>query len=85
MKASIIKIGNSRGVRIPKPLFELCGIGDEVEIEVHQHELIIRATHQPREGWEKCFAAMAVCKDDALLDPDLTGGSSWDEKEWEWK
>lgn len=32
MKASIIKIGNSKGIRIPKPLLEESGISSDVEI-----------------------------------------------------
>ena len=84
MKASIIQIGNSRGIRIPKPVFEQCGFKDEVDMVIHHHELIIRSSHQPREGWSTAFKSMANHGDDKLLDssPITTG---WDESEWEWK
>ena len=34
MKAAIINIGNSKGVRIPKPLLEESGLIDNVEIKL---------------------------------------------------
>ena len=85
MKASIVKIGNSRGVRIPKPIFDQCGFEDEVDMEVHDHELVIRSAHEPREGWAEAFQAMAKHGDDALLDRVAESGPTWDEEEWEWK
>lgn len=81
MKASIIKIGNSRGLRLPKPIMEQCGFEQEVELEVHDNELIVRPVRHPRHNWENAFKAMAQEGDDKLLDiPE----SSWGEDEWEW-
>ncbi|MFC1461197.1 AbrB/MazE/SpoVT family DNA-binding domain-containing protein, partial [Verrucomicrobiota bacterium] len=85
MKATIVRIGNSRGIRIPKPVFEQCGFEDEVEMEVHNHELVIRSSRQPREDWAEAFQAMATRGDDMLLDRVAEAGPRWDEKEWEWK
>jgi antitoxin (DNA-binding transcriptional repressor) of toxin-antitoxin stability system len=48
MKARIVRIGNSQGVRIPKPLLEQTGLADEVELEVEGDCLVIRATGRPR-------------------------------------
>jgi antitoxin MazE len=83
MRASIIKIGNSQGVRIPKPIIEQCGFNAEVELEVHDHELVIKPTKQPRQNWENSFMEMAAKGDDKLLDP--TAITQWDVEEWEWK
>ena len=66
MKASIIKIGNSRGIRIPKPVFEQCGFKDEVELAVLDKELVIRSPRKPREGWDVAFKAMTDNGDDVL-------------------
>ena len=84
MKARIVRIGNSQGIRIPKPLLEQSGLGEEVELEVQHHQIIIRAAARPRAGWEEAFRAMAEHGDDALLDPDLASSSTWDEEEWDW-
>ena len=82
MKASIIQIGNSQGLRIPKPILEQCGFNGEVELEVHDNQIIIkRATHS-RQNWEKAFRLMAENKDDHLIE---YAQNQWDEEEWEWK
>lgn len=84
MKARIVRIGNSQGIRIPKPLLEQSGLGEEVELEVQHHQIIIRAAERPRQDWEAAFRSMAKHGDDVLLDPDAAGSSEWDEEEWEW-
>ena len=84
MKSRIAKIGNSRGIRIPKPLIEQTGITEEVEIEVIGNTLVIRSAHAPRSGWGDAFHSMAAAGDDNLLDPEAVQISSWDEEEWEW-
>lgn len=83
MKASLIKIGNSQGVRIPKPIIEQCGFANEVEFEVRNHELVIKSLKRPRQAWESAFKAMAANGDDALLDSQVN--TQWDEEEWEWE
>ncbi len=83
-KARVIPIGNSQGVRIPKPLLEQSGLGQDVELEVDQKRIIIHSTSRPREGWDDAFRTMSERGDDQLLDNDLTGRSTWDENEWEW-
>ena len=83
MRASIIKIGNSQGIRLPKPLLEQCGFNQEVELEIRNHELIIKSPRNPRANWAETFSAMAANGDDKLLDPVLM--TQWDEGEWEWK
>ena len=84
MKARIIRIGNSQGIRIPKPLLEQSGLGDQVELEVQPDQIIIRRARRPREGWTQAFEAMAAKGDDELLDVHGAGGSEWDREEWEW-
>lgn len=82
IRTRIIKVGNSQGIRIPKPLLEQSGIGTEVEIEVDGDRLIIRAAGRSRVGWDESFAAMAEQKDDVLLDDAIA--TTWDSVEWEW-
>jgi antitoxin MazE len=84
MKARIIKIGNSQGIRIPKVLLEQSGLGAEVEIEVQDAQIIIRPVERPRQAWEEALRSMAEHADDQLLDEDVPGQSRWDEAEWQW-
>ena len=81
MKASIIQIGNSRGLRIPKPILKQCGFQGEVEIEVHDKKLIIKSAKKSRLNWEKEFKAMTRRGDDQLIE---FAQNQWDEEEWEW-
>ena len=82
MKASIIKIGNSHGLRIPKPILDQCGFGQEVELEVHNKELIIKTPQHPRKNWEHSFKKMAANNDDQLIE---TASTDWENGEWEWE
>lgn len=84
MKARIVRIGNSQGIRIPKPLLEQTGLRNEVELSVQDDALIIRPARKPRAGWADAFREMARRGDDALLDDAPPSLSSWDEDEWEW-
>lgn len=83
MRAEIIKIGNSRGLRIPKAILEQCGLKDEVDLIVKDHTLMIKPHEEHRKGWAQAFQTMAKNKDDVLLDEDILD-HSWDEEEWTW-
>jgi antitoxin MazE len=82
VRSKIVKIGNSRGVRIPRPLLEQAGLMDEIEMVVEDGRLIIHATNQTRQGWAEAFASMAEQGDDRMLDE--IGSTQWDDEEWTW-
>jgi len=83
MRAKIIKIGNSQGVRIPKLLLEQTRLSEEVEIEALDDQIIIRPITFPRQGWDEAFQKMAENGDDRLLDYAI-GQTKCDESEWQW-
>ncbi len=83
MRSRIVPIGNSQGVRIPKPLLEEAGLHGEVELSVQGDAVLIRPAHGHRAGWAAAFEEMAVRGDDGLLDDD-PALTSWDQEEWEW-
>ncbi len=85
VKARIVKMGNSKGVRIPKTILEQLGLGEEVELSVHENQLVIRPGRKAREDWEKQFEQMARRGDDRLLGEQAVSTSEWDVDEWEWK
>ena len=84
MRARVIKIGNSKGVRIPKPILAQTGIKDDVEIEINKNQIIIRPVSNVRDGWDAAFRTMAENGDDTLLIEDKDMPHSWDEEEWQW-
>ncbi|HWF91379.1 MAG TPA: hypothetical protein VN684_03790 [Terriglobales bacterium] len=83
MKTDLIRIGNSRGIRIPKPLIEQCGFGDQVTLRVENECIIISTQGRPREDWEGRFRAAASSADDELL-LESAGGNQFDRKDWQW-
>jgi antitoxin MazE len=84
VKTRIVRIGNSQGIRIPKPIIEQLGFREEVELEIYPDQLVIRSAHAPRSGWDEQFKIMAEAGDDRLLDEEAVSLTEWDEVEWEW-
>ena len=85
MKTRIVRIGNSRGIRIPKVLLEQSRLSGEVTVLVKDNTLIIELAHQPRAGWTEAFESMAEHDDDRLLDRDALPRTLWEEEEWQWQ
>ncbi len=84
MKTRIVKIGNSQGIRIPKPFLEQTGLSTDVEIEITDDRLVIRAADRPRANWAGQFGTMARLGDDTILSGDSLLLLRWGEEDWEW-
>ena len=82
MKTTLVQIGNSRGVRIPKAFLQETGLERNIEMEVRGSQLVIRAANHPRAGWDEAFATMAARGDDEPL--AMPSKTRWDESEWRW-
>ncbi len=82
MKARIVRIGNSRGVRLPKPLIEEAGLSDEVDIRVRGSEIVISSAPKARAGWAEAARRAHQRGEDKLLDEPTT--TRFDDEEWEW-
>jgi antitoxin MazE len=82
VRARIVRIGNSRGIRIPKVWLEQLQLGEEVELSILQDQLLVRRARVTREGWGEAFRRMAEHQDDRLVDRAVV--TQWDEEEWEW-
>ena len=83
MRIELVRIGNSRGIRIPKPLIEQCGFGDSVELHVEQDRLIISQERPARQGWKEAFAAAGSSADDPLP-VEVLPSNEFDAEEWTW-
>ena len=79
MKSRLVRIGNSRGVRIPKAMLEQIGLEDEIELRVEDGALVISPVAVPRAGWAEAVAKFGPSE---LLDPPVA--TRFDEEEWEW-
>jgi antitoxin MazE len=83
MKTELVRIGNSRGIRIPKPIIEQCGLGDTVELRIEEDRLIIYADRAPRRGWDEAFRAAGSSDDDPLVLGSVPA-NQFDRQEWKW-
>jgi len=82
MKAQIVRIGNSRGVRLPKAVIEQAGLTEEVELEVRGNTVVIAAIRRARAGWADAARALAAADGGSLLDPGTR--TQFDQDEWRW-
>ena len=83
MRIELVRIGNSRGIRIPKPLIEQCGFGDTVELHIEQDRLVIAPERPARRGWKEAFAAAGSSAQDPLPF-DALPSDEFDAEEWTW-
>ena len=82
MLISVVQIGNSKGIRLPKKILEQCEINDKIDMEVVDKEIILKAIkNNPRDGWREKFKSMAENGDDVLVIDEKIG---LDMNNWEW-
>lgn len=77
----VVRIGNSKGIRIPKAILEQCRITDQVDVEVHKENITLKRHKKPREGWAEQMKKMRRRGEDDLLIPDNV---DLDSEGWEW-
>lgn len=82
MRTRLVRIGNSRGVRLPKSLIAQAGLSDEIELHVGDGTIILERATTVRSGWEEAAKEMRKRNEDRLLDPVTP--THFDEEEWEW-
>ncbi len=71
MHSQLIQIGNSKGLRLPKAILRQCGIDRDVELEVADGALIVRAAPAVRQGWAQAAQDVAA-KDVSTQAPDVS-------------
>lgn len=81
MKSRIVRIGNSRGVRLPKTLLEEAGLSDEVEIRAEGRSIVITPAAGAREGWAEAAGRLSK-QQPGLLDPPTP--TRFDDEDWDW-
>jgi len=81
-RTRIVKIGNSRGLRLPKALIEQAELSGEVELHAEPGRLIVQAVREVRVGWAEAAKRMHAAGDDRLLDEPTP--TRFDEEDWKW-
>jgi antitoxin MazE len=91
LTAKLVRIGNSRGIRLPKSVIEEANLGDEVELIVGDHEVLLKSTRDPRAGWDEAFKKALAKMGPGALERERAEWTDWqnmandfDEREWTW-
>lgn len=79
MEVSIVRIGNSKGLRLSKSILERYNITDKIELILEKGQIILRPISEPRKGWDKAFQKMHENGDDQLLIDDVFEDENFDE------
>ncbi len=82
MELSIVRIGNSRGLRLPKEVLDRLGFSDKVEAVLGENSLTLYAVKKPREGWSLAAKAMHESGDDELMIPDVLDDDPVEANPW---
>ena len=85
MRSKIVKIGNSKGIRLPKTIIEQCELKDEVTLQVKDKKIIISSSKVSRKGWAEEFRRLTKNqegKDDLKEFRNFT--TQWENEEWQW-
>lgn len=81
MRADIVRIGNSKGIRIPAAILRECGMEYGLDLKVEEGRLILTPLKEPRAGWEEAFRDMHATGNDRQLLADLP---EVDMEGWTW-
>ncbi len=79
MEISVINIGNSKGIRLPKSILEQYNITDTLELILEKGKIILMPKAKPRKGWGQAFKEMHLNGDDKLLVNDVFDDEKLDE------
>ncbi len=82
LKTRLVRIGNSRGIRVPKLLLDTARLPEEIELRAEPGRLVVSAARRPRAGWDSKARSMHERGDDAPLDP-LTS-TDFEATDWRW-
>ncbi len=82
MKTRLVRIGNSRGIRLPKPVIQEAGLTEEVELRVRPGAIVIQPAAGARAGWAEAALRLARRGEDELL--DMPTPTRFDAEEWKW-
>ncbi len=82
MRTRLIRIGNSRGLRLPKPLIAQAGLTEEVDLQIQDGAIVISRTMAPRTGWAEAAIILNRNQEDRLLDDHRP--TDFDKTEWTW-
>ncbi|MGR0481231.1 MAG: AbrB/MazE/SpoVT family DNA-binding domain-containing protein [Candidatus Electronema sp. V4] len=83
--ATLIRIGNSHGVRIPKAIIEQAHLQhSELQFKVLDDGLLIQPVRKPRQGWKDQFDQALQCQEASSADQEWLDAPLTTDEDWEW-
>ncbi|MEA3363781.1 MAG: AbrB/MazE/SpoVT family DNA-binding domain-containing protein [Thermodesulfobacteriota bacterium] len=83
--ATLIKIGNSHGIRIPKAVIEQAHLSDkELVFKVIDGGLLIQPVLEPRKNWSQQIDDALKVDEASLVDQEWLNAPLLDDEEWQW-
>lgn len=80
MMVTVVPVGNTKGIKLPKNLLKKLSIKDKIEMEEREDSIVLRpAKTSVRAGWKEAFAQMHERGEDVL--EDIPDSANFD---WEW-
>jgi antitoxin MazE len=80
MEVSVIKIGNSKGIRLNKNILDKYQISDKVELVLEHDHIVLKPMPETRKNWESAFEKMHQRGDDKLLIDSVFEDENWDDE-----
>jgi antitoxin MazE len=80
MRVRIVRIGNSRGIRIPKAVLDETGLDGEIDLRVVGRSVLLEAIPDPRADWAEAFAEGG--EPDGLADGDRPPQADLEDGPW---
>ncbi len=82
---TLIRIGNSQGLRIPKAIIEQAQLKDkELEFKILDTGLLIQPIKKHREGWKKLFDKASQSQKLEETDQEWLDAPLSIDEDWEW-
>ncbi len=82
---TLIRIGNSQGVRIPKTIIEQAQLENKkLVFKISDDGLLIQPLQRPRQGWKKEFDKILKTKGADRIDQEWLNAPLTDNEDWEW-
>jgi antitoxin MazE len=83
MRLRIVRVGNSRGIRVPKALLDEARVGPDAEFDarVTPDGILLAPARTVRLGWAEAATRLHAEGCDALID---TPSPKFDTTEWTW-
>ena len=82
---TLIRIGNSQGIRIPKAVIDQARLKDkQLEFKIIDDGMLIKPVKKNRKGWKEQFEKAPKSQESSEADEQWLDAPLVDEEDWEW-